>query len=102
MIMDHRLIGASSSYRMLLYKWNMYKIPQVSRFPIISSPLLPMLFKTLLSATLCAFAAARVIEQVEKSIDTPSILARADVTLANGTSMQDGYLANGLMWQSSG
>lgn len=61
-----------------------------------------MLFKTLLPATLCVFAAARAIEPLDKLIDTPSIVPRTNVVLADGTSMQQGVLASGLRWQSSG
>lgn len=57
-----------------------------------------MLFKTLLSATLCTFVAARAVESPENLI-----IPRNNIVLADGTGMQYGTLATeGLIWQASG
>ena len=58
-----------------------------------------MLIQIALYSAACALASARAFALV----DTHTFDARADVTLADGTSMQYGTLAtNGLEWQANG
>lgn len=64
-----------------------------------------MLFLTILYASICALAAARALEPIARSLDDSIVLRRADVELANGTSMQYSTADNepaGLEWQASG
>ncbi|KZP11496.1 hypothetical protein FIBSPDRAFT_962253 [Athelia psychrophila] len=59
-----------------------------------------MVFPTVL---ICSTAFALAAARLTGSPDAPVLLGRADVTLADGTSMQYGALApEGLEWQSSG
>jgi len=64
-----------------------------------------MLFLTILYASICALAVARALQPIARSLNDSILLRRADVELANGTSMQYSTADNepaGLEWQASG